>query len=112
VILKKHHANRGYWGSRVIAPRIVDLGTRWGWSALRPGLFIPRERAPGSQWIGGWLGRRTGLDVVEKRKIPSTCQKHINEVASIRLSAHFVCEIYRIPTKFYTGSALEFVERI
>jgi hypothetical protein len=28
VILKKHHANRGYWGSRVIAPRIVDLGTR------------------------------------------------------------------------------------
>jgi hypothetical protein len=25
------------------------------WSASRPGRFIPRERAPGTQWIGSWL---------------------------------------------------------
>jgi hypothetical protein len=38
------------------------------WSASRPGCFIRRERAPGTHWIGGWLGPRTGLDDVEKRK--------------------------------------------
>jgi hypothetical protein len=29
------------------------------------------ERAPGTDWIGGWLGPRAVLDVVVKRKIPS-----------------------------------------
>jgi hypothetical protein len=32
-------------------------------------VFIPRQRAPGTYWIGGWVGLRTGLDVVEKRNI-------------------------------------------
>jgi hypothetical protein len=31
--------------------------------------FIPRERAPSTHWIGGWVGPRVGLDAVEKRKI-------------------------------------------
>jgi hypothetical protein len=39
------------------------------WSALRPGRFTPREWAPGTHWIGGWVGPRAGLDAVEKRKI-------------------------------------------
>jgi hypothetical protein len=38
------------------------------WSASRPGRFTPRERAPGTHWIGGWVNPRTGLDDVEKRK--------------------------------------------
>jgi hypothetical protein len=25
------------------------------WSASRPGRFTPRERAPGTHWIGGWV---------------------------------------------------------
>jgi hypothetical protein len=33
------------------------------WSASRPGRFTP-----GTHWIGGWVGPRTGLDV-ERRKI-------------------------------------------
>jgi hypothetical protein len=33
----------------------------------RPCRFIPEERAPGTHWIGGWVGPRAGLDVVEKR---------------------------------------------
>jgi hypothetical protein len=41
------------------------------WSASRPGRFIPRERAPFTHWIGGWVGLRAGLDAVAKRKIPS-----------------------------------------
>jgi hypothetical protein len=27
--LTEHHAMRAYWGSGGIAPRILDLGTRW-----------------------------------------------------------------------------------
>jgi hypothetical protein len=41
------------------------------WSASRPGRFTPRERAPGTHWIGGWVGPRAVLDAVAKRKIPS-----------------------------------------
>jgi hypothetical protein len=39
--------------------------------ASRPGRFTPRERAPGTHWIGGWVGPRAVLDAVVKRKIPS-----------------------------------------
>jgi hypothetical protein len=38
------------------------------WSVSRPGRFTPRERAPGTHWIGGWVDPRAGLDKVEKRK--------------------------------------------
>jgi hypothetical protein len=41
------------------------------WSASRPDRFTPRERSPGTHWIGGWVGPRTVLDAVVKRKIPS-----------------------------------------
>jgi hypothetical protein len=35
------------------------------------GRFTTRERAPGTYWIGGWVGTRAVLDAVVKRKIPS-----------------------------------------
>jgi hypothetical protein len=38
------------------------------WSASLPGRFTPRESAPGTHWIGGWVDPRAGLDDVEKRK--------------------------------------------
>jgi hypothetical protein len=38
------------------------------WSASRLGRFTPAERAPGTHWIGGWVGPRAGLDNVVKRK--------------------------------------------
>jgi hypothetical protein len=60
-----------YWGSGGKVPRILDLGTRCEWSASRPGGFTPRERAPSTHWIGGWVGPRAGLDAVVRRKIPS-----------------------------------------
>jgi hypothetical protein len=41
------------------------------WSASRPDRFTPRERAPGTHSIGGWVGSRVVLDAVVKRKIPS-----------------------------------------
>jgi hypothetical protein len=51
-------------------PHFIDLGTSWGgggeWSASRPGRFTLGERAPGTHWIGGWMGPRAGLEDVEK----------------------------------------------
>jgi hypothetical protein len=41
------------------------------WSASCPSRFAPRERAPDTHWIGGWVGPRTVLDAVVKRKITS-----------------------------------------
>jgi hypothetical protein len=38
------------------------------WSNSRPCRFIPRERPPGTHWIGGWVGLRAGLDDLERRK--------------------------------------------
>jgi hypothetical protein len=38
------------------------------WSASRPGRFTPKERAPGTHLIGGWVDPRAGLDDVENRK--------------------------------------------
>jgi hypothetical protein len=38
------------------------------WSASRPGRFTPRERAPSTHWIGGWVDPRAGLNDVEKKK--------------------------------------------
>jgi hypothetical protein len=35
------------------------------WSTSRPGRFTPGERVPGTHWIGGLVGPRAGLDVVE-----------------------------------------------
>jgi hypothetical protein len=34
--------------------------------------FISRERAPDTQWIGGWVGPKAALDAVVKRKLPSS----------------------------------------
>jgi hypothetical protein len=41
------------------------------WSDSRPGRLPPKKRAPGTNWIGGWIGSRAVLDAVVKRKIPS-----------------------------------------
>jgi hypothetical protein len=46
---------------------IIDL--RPEWCASRQGRFIPKERAPGTHWMGRLVGHIAGLDVVEQRKI-------------------------------------------
>jgi hypothetical protein len=37
--------------------------------------FTPRERTPGTHWIGGWVGLRAGLDVGARREILCPCQE-------------------------------------
>jgi len=50
------------------------------WSASRPSRFNPRERTPGTHWIGVWMGPRAVLDMVCKKKFPAP--------AGIRTSDH------------------------
>jgi hypothetical protein len=63
---------RTYWGVKVQLHAFLNSaldGDEW---TSRPGLFTPRERAPGTHWIGGWVGPRAVLDTVVKRKIPTS----------------------------------------
>jgi hypothetical protein len=41
------------------------------WSAPCPCRFTPRERAPATHYIGSWVGPRTVLDAIVKRRILS-----------------------------------------
>jgi len=61
---------KAYLGSESIAPRILDLGTKRRWVVS----FTNRERAPGTRWIGGWVGPRAGLEAGAMRKIASPCR--------------------------------------
>jgi len=40
---------------------------------LHAWLLYPREKAPGTHWIGSWVGPTAILDAVVMRKIPSPC---------------------------------------
>jgi hypothetical protein len=39
--------------------------------SFTPQALYPAERAPGTNWIGGWVSPRDVLDTVVKRKIPN-----------------------------------------
>jgi hypothetical protein len=70
--LTKHRAKRriGQWRYSSTHSFTSALeGVKW--SVSRPGRFIPRERAPGTHWVGGWVVPRAVLDAAVKRKIPS-----------------------------------------
>jgi hypothetical protein len=70
--LTEHHTMKTCWGSGGVASHIFTSALDGGkWSASRPGCFIPRERAPGTYSIEGWVGPRAGLDAVVKRTIRS-----------------------------------------
>jgi hypothetical protein len=64
----KHHAVNTYGGEWRYSSTILDLCTRWRWSASRPGPFAPGDRAPGTHWVGGLVGSRVDLDAMENRK--------------------------------------------
>jgi hypothetical protein len=70
--LTKHHAMKTYWGVEVQLYALLTSAPDGGeWLASCPGRFTPRERVPGTNWMGGWIGPRAVLDTVVKRKIPS-----------------------------------------
>jgi len=63
---------KAYWGSGGITLRLLDLSTRWRWVvSFMPQPLYPWGKSPDTQWTGGWVGPRAGLDAVVKRRIPS-----------------------------------------
>jgi hypothetical protein len=70
--LTKHHAIKTYWVNGGTVLRILNFFTSWRWVvsyASRP--LYPMGRAPGTHWIGRWMGSRAGLNAVAKRKFPN-----------------------------------------
>jgi len=63
-VLDWYYAMGTYWGSGGVAPRIIDLGTGWGWVVG----FAPRPLCPqgGSLWcpFGGGAGPGAVLGAV------------------------------------------------
>jgi len=56
---------------------------RGEWSVSSTGRFTPRERVPGTRWIGGWVGPRAGLDAVVSRlfaQLPKQTQTTNNRI--------------------------------
>jgi hypothetical protein len=69
--LTKHLAMKTYWGIGGIVPQFLTSALDGGEGSVSlPGRFIPRERAHGTHWIGGWVGPRAVLDAA-KKKFPS-----------------------------------------
>jgi hypothetical protein len=65
-----------YYGNGGVAPLILWPRRQMDVSGQlhAPAALPPGERAPGTHWIGGWVGPRAVLDAVVKRKfhIPRT----------------------------------------
>lgn len=64
------HFMKAYRRCRTIAPRVLNLGSKW----RRVVNFAPRGpllpgNNLGTQSVGGWVDRRAGLDVSEKKKV-------------------------------------------
>jgi hypothetical protein len=61
-----------YWGVEVYLYAFFDLGTRWrSVVSFTPRPLYPRERAPVTHWIGGWVGPTAVQNGVVNRKILS-----------------------------------------
>jgi hypothetical protein len=66
---------------------------RGEWSASRPSRFTPGERALGMHWIGGWVGPRTGLDDMKKRKFLTLSGFELRPVVQPVASRYTNCTI-------------------
>jgi hypothetical protein len=98
---------KAYWGSGDSSihsfTSVLDGGE---WSASRPCRFTPRETAPVTHWIGGWVSPRAVLDAVVKRKMPSPRREskprtpivqpqRLNVKFSLCLTKHHAMKTYR-----------------
>jgi hypothetical protein len=64
----RYRPELAYRVGRGIAILFLDLGARRRWVvSTTPRPLYPRER-PGTQYTGGWVGLRAGLDVCEKSR--------------------------------------------
>jgi hypothetical protein len=72
-------------GSGGIAPPFLTPALDGGeWSVSQTCHLNPREGVPGTHCLGGWVGRRVGRDIMEKRKslVPTGKRTPIPRLAS------------------------------
>jgi hypothetical protein len=56
------------------------------------GQLQARERAPSTHWIRDWVGRRAGLDDVERRKIlPLLFERRLEENIKTDINKFYLC---------------------
>jgi len=73
--LTNHHAMKMYWGSGGVAPRILNLGTRWRQKVsftLQP--LCPRGKSHRYHFVRRLCGPIAVPDAVTKRKNPNPCR--------------------------------------
>jgi hypothetical protein len=76
------------------------------WSASLPGGFITRERAADIRFIGGWVGLRTGLDVMANEK--SSCPyRESNPCRPARSLVTMLTEISRLLIRLQVVSVVQ-----
>jgi hypothetical protein len=63
------HFMKAYRGSRGITLVILNLVIRWMNAYFQASIVLPPQKSSIIHFIGGWVGPRAGLDVLEKRKI-------------------------------------------
>jgi hypothetical protein len=80
--------------------------------SFTPGRFTPRERVPGTHWIGGWVGPRAGGEEKNSQHLPGLEPKitqpvaqsyttelswllthPINEYMKVKFKPNLICEI-------------------
>jgi hypothetical protein len=85
--LTKHHAMKTYWGMEVKLHAFLTSALDGGeWSASRPASYTPRERVPGTHWIGGWVSHFTHTD-----PYPSKTQHNITHYREMCLKRDVGC---------------------
>jgi hypothetical protein len=86
--------------SGCINPSFLRLGSSWMWVvSFTPQSLYPREIAPDTHWIEGWVGPRTGLEDLYKRKLlPLMGLKSDPSVAQRITSRHID---WAIPTWYF-----------
>jgi hypothetical protein len=83
--------NEGVWG---IYPHFFDLGTSWRWVVnFTPQSPYPRGNNPRTHQIGGWVGRRAGVDEVEKILDPTGTRNPTPSVLQPVASPYTDCAI-------------------
>jgi hypothetical protein len=92
-----------YGGSEGIAlPFLTSIPIGGDRSASRPCCFTPGDRAPGSHWIGGWVGPGAGMDAMENKNITCSCQE-LNLGHPARSIVAIPAEISLLPIYYQIG---------
>jgi hypothetical protein len=81
-----------------VDPYILKLSKNGGeWSASCPSHFTPRGMATGTNWMGGQVGHRASLSVVEKTKISYPCRELNSGSSASQHAAHRYTELAMVP---------------